>query len=468
MPSQALPEILREFSRAFTSLPTFDNFMTLVVGWVLCTGRHTISRVIQFGRKKDGKHHSALYRFFSEAKWDTDALSEVLLKLVLPFAPVGALIVLVDDTLCRKTGPHLWGGGMHRDPVGSTYGGAGGSTIKFAFGHNWVTLCLWVPLPWNPDRGLAIPVLWRFYRPKKRCPAKLYRKRTDLAKELIAVLRGWLPSRPIVLLGDAEYSCKGIVRELPDAATFIGPIDMDAAVFSLPTPIEGRGRPRLKGARLPTPTQALADDSIRWKKRKVRLYGAEVEILVKTYVCLWYRVAYTRPVRVVLTRDPNGHMDDRAFFSTDPSLTVEQILGLFSRRWAQEAMHRDVKQHLGLEDPQNGWWRRPAGKRPKKKTPGPQPHETRGEKAVRRTIPLAFLVYSLVVISYLRQGDPAADVRRVRKLAPWYRHKVEPSFADMLAAVRRQLWASRLSEHPVLRPLSSKVAATLTELFLVA
>src|SRR2546423_968398 len=308
MPSQALPEILREFCRAFTSLPTFENFVTLVVGWVLCTGRHTISRVIQFGREGRGKHHSVFYRFFSQAKWDTDALSEILLKLVLPFMPPGALSVLVDDTLCRKTGAHLWGGGMHRDPMGSTYGGAGGRTIKFAFGHNWVTLCLWVPLPWNPDRGLAIPILWRFYRPKKRCPAKYYRKRTDLAKELIAVFRGWLPSRPIVLLGDAEYSCRGIVRELPAAATFIGPIDMDAALFARPTPIEGKGRPRLKGGRLPTPAKYLADDSIPWATQTVRIYGRDVKIQVKTFECLWYRVAYTRPVRVVLTRDPEGHI----------------------------------------------------------------------------------------------------------------------------------------------------------------
>ncbi len=26
-------------------------------------------------------------------------------------------------------------------------------------------------------------------------------------------------------------------------------------------------------------------------------------------------------------------------------------------------MHRNVKQYLGLEDPQNGWWRRAASKR---------------------------------------------------------------------------------------------------------
>jgi DDE superfamily endonuclease len=468
MPVKALVEILREFRFGFTSSPTFDNFATLVVGWILCTGRHTISRVIQFGRESGGKHHSALYRFFSRAKWDTDALGLVLLRLVLTLVQEAVpLTVLVDDTLCRKSGAHLWGGGMHRDPLGSSYGGAGGRTIKFAFGHNWVTLCVWVPLPWNPRRGLAIPVLWRFYRPKKRCPNKDYRKRTELALELVNVLLDWVPSRPIVLVADAEYSCRGIVRGLPSRVTFVGPMDMDAALFALPTQPRGKGRPRKKGARLPSPAKLAADDSIPWEKQTVCIYGREVEILVKTVTCLWYQVAYTRPVRLVITRDPSGRIDDRAYFTTDPELTVETTLTYFSRRWSQEVMHRDVKQHLGLEDPQNGWWRNPAGDRPEK-IAGPQPHATRGEKAVRRTAPIGFLVYALVVISYLRTGTPEADVRRARKLAPWYLHKTEPSFADMLAFARRELWASRFKRHRLLGPVSHKVTEVLAGYLLVA
>ena len=457
MPTKALAEILREFRFAFTSSPTFDNFMTLVVGWILCTGRHTISRVIQFGREAGGKHHSALYRFFSRAKWDTDALGLVVLKLVMALVPEAvALTVLVDDTLCRKSGPHLWGGGMHRDPLGSSYGGAGGRTIKFAFGHNWVTLCVWIALPWNRERGLAIPVLWRFYRPKKRCPKKEYRKRTELALEMVNALLDWVPSRSIVVVTDAEYACMGIVRGLPSRVTFVGPMNMDAALFALPKPAKGKGRPRKKGSRLPSPSQLAADETVPWKKQTVCIYGREVEILVKTVVCLWYRVAYTRPVRLVVTRDPSGRIDDRAYFTTDRELSVATTLNLFSRRWSQEVMHRDVKQHLGLEDPQNGWWRSPAGDRPEK-TAGPQPHVTRGETAVKRTAPIGFLVYALVVLAYLRAGTPEADVRRARKLAPWYTQKTEPSFADMLASARRELWASRLNKHRPLRAVSRKV-----------
>ena len=42
----------------------------------------------------------------------------------------------------------------------------------------------------------------------------------------------------------------------------------------------------------------------------------------------------------------------------------------------------------------------------------------------------------------LGSGKPDQNVARARFLAPWYRHKREPSFADMLDALRRDLTAS--------------------------
>ena len=38
--------ILESFRGCFTR-PSFENFVALVGGWVLCQGRHSISRVVQ-------------------------------------------------------------------------------------------------------------------------------------------------------------------------------------------------------------------------------------------------------------------------------------------------------------------------------------------------------------------------------------------------------------------------------------
>jgi hypothetical protein len=166
---------------------------------------------------------------------------------------------------------------------------------------------------------------------------------------------------------------------------------------------------------------------------------------------------------MLVTRDPNGRLDDRAYFSTDEELTVQKIAQAFSLRWTQEEMHRNVKQHLGLEDPQNGWWRRPKGQRRDKSIPGPQPHKERGEKAVKRTVPFMLTTYAGVVLWYISNGRAQEDVERTRKRAPWYRKKTEPSFGDMLAALRRQLWAERNFGEPCTEQDAEKLNAALLE-----
>jgi len=354
--------LLVNFSAVFTC-PSLWTFMTLTCGFVLCNGRRTISRVIQLGCfGENTRHHSIFYRFFSR------------------------------DTLCRKSGAHIWGGGMHHDALLWNYG-RGKSLVKFfSFGHNFVIVCVCIQTPWNENRWMAVPIAFRLYRSKKRCPKEQYRKRTQLAREMVEEINTWLPqNRTVILVGDTEYACREVVRGLPRRIEFVGPMSMD------------------------------------------------------------------------VTRDPRGRIEDRAYFSTDAAMSVEELAQSFSLRWTQEEMHRNVKQHLGLQDPQNGWWRRPKGKHRNKKIPGPQPHKKRGEKAVTRTVPFILTVYALVVLWYFGNGSAREDVERARRRAPWYREKTEPSFSDMLAALRRHLWAERNFSEPSNEQGSSKINAALLE-----
>jgi len=465
--------LLLSFRPCFTA-PTFLNFAALVVGWILCQGRHSISRVIQAAGRElcEGKDHSVFYRALSRARWATDPVGRVVFTLLLPFLDKDVL-VLVDDTLSKKTGPHIWGAGMHHDASDSTYGRftSAGRFVAFAFGHNWVILAVWVALPWDPARGLAVPVLFRLYRQKKLCPESQYRKRTELSVEMLEVLAQWVPDdRCLHAVGDREYSSKTVVRELPEGLVFTGTMPLDAALYALPPKYRGKGRPRVKGRRLPSPAKLAKSKAKKkgWKRQKLTIYGKEVTLLTKTTVCLWYTVAGSKPVRVVVTRDPKGRLEDRAYFCTDPSLSVEEILLRYSRRWEVEVSFRNAKQALHVQDPQNGWWRRKQGTRKPKKRAGPQPRGNRGRKAAERTLPLAFVAYAIVVVWYLRHGSPVEDTARAIAEAPWYRHKRGPSFEDMLAALRRELWASRFSQQGLFRGAAEKIREFLPRWLLAA
>ena len=169
--------------------------MALTLGWIVARGPHTVSRAIMaariFGWARR-RHHATLYRFLSRARWQVDDLGGVVFRLLFPFLP-DRIEVVLDDTLCHRSGPQLFGGGMHHDGSRSTYGGGRGRRPVLSFGHNWVVLSIWIPYPWNRERGVAVPLLFRLYRSPKRCPRAEYRKRSELARELLGALASWLP-----------------------------------------------------------------------------------------------------------------------------------------------------------------------------------------------------------------------------------------------------------------------------------
>lgn len=440
------------------SARTFENFVALVCGWILCPGPHTISRVIVAACAQGLAHkgHSAYYRLLSRARWSVDEVGRVLFGLLQPFLPP-VIEAAVDDTLCHRSGPHLFGAGMHHDSATSTYGGAGGRRASFAFGHNWVVLSVWVPLPWNRERGIAIPVLFRLYRSKKRCPESQYCKRTELAAAMLRQLASWVPEgRRLDLAGDAEYACRTLLRPLSENVVFTGPMSMDAALYA-PAPRRhvGLGRPRTKGRRLPTPAERAREKP--WTKQTMRLYGREVSILIQTWTCLWYTVRRQREVRVVLTRDPKGRWKDRVYFCTDPERSAQETLARYAHRWHLEVTFQSAKQSLGLEDPRNGWWRRRHGHRADTRKAGPKPRGNRGRNAVERTVPLIFMAYGIVAIWFFKHGEVEREVQRQRRTKPWYGLKREPAYIDMLAALRRTFWGARVSRHPSLRPHRAKI-----------
>jgi hypothetical protein len=354
---------------------------------------------------------------------------------------------------------------MHHDAARSTYGRGAARHVVLSFGHNWVVLSVWVPCPWAKGRGLAIPILFRLYRSRRLCPAAEHRKRTELAGEMVAALLGWIPEgRTLNLAGDREYGCRTLLSRIDGRVRFTGSLPMDAALHEPTIRRARRGRPRKKGLRVPSPRAAAAARSASWARATVSIYGRDVEVLILTFVATWFHVTGPRPLRVVITRDPAGRFADRAFFSTCEADPAESVLSRYARRWSLEVTFAAAKQSLGLEEPRNGWWRRRHGSRRPFKKAGPEPRGDRGRRAVERTVPLIFSAYGLVLAWYLANGKPAADVARARRARPWDTEKRHPSYADMLAALRRTLWTSRISATAPGQALSAKLRLLLPAL----
>lgn len=103
------------------------------------------------------RHISLFHRFFSRARWEPGALGRIVFRLAVRWVPADqSLVLLMDDTLAPKHGKAIALGWMHHDPLLSTVRKAFAS-----FGHVWVILALWVPLPFGPRGGpkcVAVPL----------------------------------------------------------------------------------------------------------------------------------------------------------------------------------------------------------------------------------------------------------------------------------------------------------------------
>ena len=432
MERDSLRTMLVPFVAVF-SQPSFCNFVFVLEGWIVA-GMRAMTSTSLAAHGVFPKHFATYYRFFSEGAWCPDALGKALLEVVLPLAPAGPLVVVVDDTLARKTGKNIWGANLHHDPLGWL-------PNAVAFGHNWVVLAIVIHVP-LVKRPVAVPVLWRLYRSKKArtgktlrgkrerkttgtTTAKDHRTRPELAVEVLHALRKALgDGRILHLVGDSAYGGKSITRHLPKRTVCISRLPMNAALYDMaPAPRRGQnGRPRKKGARMPSP-ERMAARANGWRKSSVRLYGKDVPVRYKTRVALWYNSAGTLPLRILLVRDPKGRRKDDAFFSTDPQMSVEAILEIYAQRWSLEVAFRDTKQQLGFERSQ-----------------------ARTQKAVQRTGPFAFVAYTLTVAWFCRIGHRHYPTLPIM---PWYRHKRGPSFADMHTLLRAHMLRRGFSHTPV-------------------
>src|SRR5688572_17914577 len=167
MPPVIVPEtlgtLLAAFQPCFTA-PSYRNFWLLVSGWLHCSGRRTVTAVALAAGAVGSRHISVFHRFFGRATWSLDAVGHVVFTLAVRWLPTDQpLVVLVDDTLARKTGKGISLATMHHDPLLSS------ARKPFcSFGHVWVVLALRVPLPLGGSRGFALPLLFRLYVGAKR------------------------------------------------------------------------------------------------------------------------------------------------------------------------------------------------------------------------------------------------------------------------------------------------------------
>ena len=408
---------------ATMTAPTFDSLITIMTGWVFAP-RRTVTRMILAVGPAASKHYSSYHRLFSAARWSLDAVGLAVFDLIVPWCG-DTVFVAIDDTLARKRGLKMFGTGMHHDPLLSSRG-----KKIMNWGHSWVVLGVIVELPFRPGHYFCLPILFRLYLNKQSAKKqrRMHRTRPELAVEMLDVLCKHRQNRRFHAIADSAYGGASVLAHLPANCDLTSRLVKDARLYEAPPARKPgqRGRSRVRGAKLPTPRQMLAK---RCRRVTLDVYGRN-ETARLADVCARVFAVPDRPLRVVAVEALKGGRGQEVFYSTCHEATAEQVIRWYASRWSMEVTNHDSKQSLGFQEPQ-AWSRR----------------------AVERTAPMAMLLYSLVVLWFAREGH-----RRYQPLdCPWYVSKTDPSFADMLATLRRESVRQRILSLRLTGPGSRKI-----------
>ena len=414
-PSANTSTLLAPFQSLF-SAPTWRKVQRLFIGTLLARGRRTVTAALRHTGLDDTPSFSLYHQVFNRARWSALKGSRRLLSLLVQTfdAAGGSLTFVIDETLERRWGRRINKRGHYRDPLASSRKRAVSSS-----GLRWIVLALVITPPWNA-RCWALPIL-SVPAPTPRVSERLGLRHKTIAgwaRQMIRVVRRWLPQVAITVLGDQAYS----VVELGHACQrcqvrLIAPLRLDAVLHEAPPPRQPgtRGRPRRKGKRLPSLAERLHDTATPWQSLRVRWYDGRVRRLeISSGTALWYRSGQpVLPLRWVLVRPCDAQCPPRAFFSTCPSDRADDIVASFIKRWSIETTFEESRAHLGFET-QRQW----------------------SDLAIERTTPCLLSLYSLVA---LLAHDLYLEGRLVVRRSAWYA-KQQATFSDALASLRRHLW----------------------------
>jgi hypothetical protein len=400
------------FESAFTTTATFVRANLLGGAAILTTGRRTVANLLRTVAGLTAGDSSSYHRVLSLAQWSGLTLASLLARFILRhFWPQGRVRLVGDDTVTEHPGRKVYGKARHRDPVRSSH-----SYTAWRWGHKWVVLAILVRFPFA-RRPWALPVLVALYRSpqdnQKR--GRPHRTPAQLLQLLLRLLLRWFPDRQFLFAGDQNYGSHEMAALAPRTRGRLQVVSKfypNANLYEPPPAYAGNGRPRVKGAKLPTPQEVVATA----RRRRLNVAwdgGGRRDVEVVTGTGHWYKAGEGLvPVRWVYVHDLTGTHREEYFYSTDLTLTAPESIEEYTGRWNIETTFEDSRAYLGLESTR-GWCARTVG----------------------RAEPCLLGLYSVVALLYWLLPPGEQDQGAVE-----WEGKGTVTFSDAISAVRRWLW----------------------------
>ena len=301
-----------------------------------------------------GIHKKRYYTFMASPKIPWQQLWQCLWKMIPAPLTDDRLLLALDDYINPKTGKKIFGCGKVFDHAAKQ------NQSKYPWAQNIVAIGL---LKIVKGRWACLPLNYRFYHLKKNIentkrlfskPVIEFETKLDQAVHMITDIAGAFGRTSILTITDSWFGNNGLWKplhkRLGQRFHMVSRLRSNNNVFQLPGPNtkKGPGRPRKYGRKLGNAALLAAQFKPLAKQYSVNLYGRirsvnayERVVMLKTLKCAVKVVWIYRKTQWI------------ALFSTDLTLSVEQVIEYYGARWKIEAAFKELKRDIGSAETQS-------------------------------------------------------------------------------------------------------------------
>lgn len=452
-----IEELIQLCAPSFCSPQAWARGRRHLLSQLVCFGRHTITGLLRH-QNRTQQDWTADYRFYSEDHFDEDRVfSQIRAQIEQDFPAGDPLVVAMDDSLLRKTGPRIFGSRFQRDPLSPPF------QVNFVRGLRVLQISAAVPLG-SQGAARMIPVDFQHAalpaKPRKdAAPERLAAYQEQRAKMNINVagrnrlthLRQQMDQsgsshRPLIVTIDGRFTNGTVLGQMPERTTLIGRVRKDSAFYFPPPEQPPCGRKRKYGPRCPTPEQLLKDSSHPWQTVEAFAAGKRYQFRVKTLAPVFSQMdKATHPLRLVViepvpyrrTKSSKLERREPAFLiCTDLNLPLQQVVQFYLWRWDIEVNFRDEKTLLGVGQAQ-----------------------VRSEASNQNAPALAVAAYALLLLGAVKTYGAAGNPETFKR-PRWYKRKPgqRATTSELVTQLRYELWGAALAAS--FPPLSSPTPPT--------
>ncbi|MCU7806204.1 MAG: transposase [Candidatus Thiodiazotropha sp. (ex Lucinoma borealis)] len=315
-------------------LRSVGTFIELLIGAMLTsTGFVTDAYLIL----DMSRHWNSYYKWLEKGRWSWLALARQFTRLVLLVVKEDVIHLAIDDTLTLRA--------SKKAPASRTHHQHGNkpNLSQYVQGQCWVSLA-WV-VRFSDKRHVALPLLTRLI-PSVSNTGKLI-----AANTLIRAVYRLFEGKTVRVLVDSWYMRRVFIESMRQRQfEVIGQVRIDTRLYDAPKEKQKkqRGRPRKYGEKYTAKRIA----HLKRTEATLPLYGKDQVVRYRSKL-VKARFLDGMLVRVVwceFKSDKGEYKKASLLLSTDTTLSAEDVIESYGKRWSIESMFNQLKLSWGMKE----------------------------------------------------------------------------------------------------------------------